>query len=150
MTTFTTTLLSARKTATGIEVPPEIVASLGAGRRPAVKVTIGGHTYESTVAPRGDRYLIPVSAENRERAGVSAGDEIDVTLELDAEPRTVAVPDDLAAALVEDAVAARAFDALTPGRRRWAVQAVESAKRPETRARRVAATVEALREGRNP
>jgi hypothetical protein len=85
MTTFTTTLLAAGKTATGISVPPEIVESFGAGRQPSVLVTINGHTYQSTVAVRGERYLVSVSAENRGLAGVAAGDEIEVTLALDTE-----------------------------------------------------------------
>ncbi|HEX8208385.1 MAG TPA: DUF1905 domain-containing protein, partial [Solirubrobacteraceae bacterium] len=65
--TFRTTLEQAGKTATGVEVPADVVEGLGAGRRPPVKVTIGAHTYRSTVASRGGRYLVPVSAENRER-----------------------------------------------------------------------------------
>ena len=80
MTTFTTTLQLHGKTATGIEVPDAIVASLDHGRRVPVNVTIGAHTYPSTVSPRGGRFLIPVSAENRELAGVAAGDEIEVGL----------------------------------------------------------------------
>jgi len=83
MTTFTTTLQLHGRTATGVEVPEEIVLGLGSHRRPAVHVTIGAHTYPSTVAPRsGGRYLIPVSAENRALAGVAAGDEIEVGLAL--------------------------------------------------------------------
>ncbi len=82
MTTFTTTLLQHGKTATGIEVPPEIVAELGSSRQPRVHVTIGRHTYANSVFSRGGRFLIPVSAENRELAGVAAGDEIEVGLAL--------------------------------------------------------------------
>ena len=82
MTTFTTTLLQHGKTATGIEVPPEIAASLGSGRQPRVHVTIGGHTYANSIFSRGGRFLIPVSAENRELAGIAAGDEIEVGLAL--------------------------------------------------------------------
>lgn len=77
------------KTATGIRVPPDVVAALDSGKRPAVHVTIAGYTYRTTVAPRGDRFLISVSAENRERAGVAAGDEVDVDLEVDTEPREI-------------------------------------------------------------
>lgn len=80
MTTFTTTLKLHGKTATGIEVPDEIVESLEAGRRVPVNVTIGHHTYPSTVSPRGGKFLIPVSAENRGLAGIEAGDEIEVGL----------------------------------------------------------------------
>jgi hypothetical protein len=58
------------KTATGIRVPDETVASLGPGKRPSVRVTINGYTYRSTVATMGGVYMIPVSAEVRERAGI--------------------------------------------------------------------------------
>ena len=75
------------KTATGIPVPDDVVAGLGAGRRPAVVVTIGDHTYRSTVAVMGGRSMIPLSAEHRGLAGVAAGDDVEVHLELDDAPR---------------------------------------------------------------
>ena len=87
------------KTATGIEVSDEIVAGLGQGKRPPVRVTIGGYSYRTTVARMGGRFLISLSAENLAAAGVAAGDEVEVGLELDDAPREVEVPADLAAAL---------------------------------------------------
>src|SRR4051794_41901247 len=95
---FRTTVLLGGTTATGLPVPPEVVEGLGAGKRPPVRVTIGSHTYRSTVASRGGAYLGPLSAENRAGAGVAAGDEGDVDLELDTGPPGISVPDDLAAA----------------------------------------------------
>src|ERR1044072_9995434 len=89
----------AGKTATGIEVPEDVVAALGSGNRPPVTVTIGGHTYRTTVARMGGRFLIPLSAENRTGAGVAAGDQVDVDIALDSGPREGAVPAALAAAL---------------------------------------------------
>ena len=145
---FRATIELGGKTATGIEVPPEVVEALGAGRRPAVRVTIGGHTYRSTVASRGDRYLVGVSAESREKAGVAAGDVVDVELELDTAPREVEVPEDLAAALEPHPEARRFFDGLPYSQRRWFAMGIEEAKKPETRARRVEKAVERLREGR--
>ena len=136
------------RTATGIEVPPEVIAGLGSGKRPAVRVTIGGHTYRSTVAPRGNRYLVGVSAENREGAGVGAGDEVEVDIELDTEPREVAVPTDFAVALEQDAEAKRFFDGLSYSQRRWFVFGIEEAKKPETRQRRIDKTISRLREGK--
>lgn len=53
------------KTATGLRVPPGVVAALGSSRKPAVMVTIGGYTYRSTVASRGGAFMIPLSAEHR-------------------------------------------------------------------------------------
>jgi hypothetical protein len=135
--TFRATLQLNGKTATGIEVPEEVVTGLGDSRRPAVRVRLRGHSYRSTIAARRGRYLLPVSAAHREAAGVVAGDEVNVGLEPDTEPREVTVPPDLAAALDADAAAARAFAALSYGRQRWLVHGVESARQPETRARRI-------------
>lgn len=145
---FRATLELNGKTATGVQVPPEVVAGLGMGRRPAVTVTInGGHTYRSTVAVRGGNYLLGVSAENRVKAGVAAGDVIDVELELELDTalREVAVPDDLAAAL--DADARRRFDATSYSNQLRHVLAVEGAKTAATRQRRIAAVATAMREG---
>lgn len=135
------------KTATGITVPAEVVRALGAGKRPAVRVTINGHTYRSTVAAYREAFMLPLSAEHREAAGVSAGDQIAVTLELDQEPRTVTVPDDLAAALAAHPGAMAAFDALSYTERKEAVRQVESAKAPATRERRIAGIVTRLSAG---
>lgn len=80
------------KTATGIEVPADVMAALGPGKRPKVQVTINGHTYPSTVGSMGGRSLIPVSAEVRTKAGVAAGDEVEVDVTADTAPRNVEVP----------------------------------------------------------
>ncbi|TDB95367.1 YdeI/OmpD-associated family protein [Actinomadura sp. 7K534] len=146
---FRATLELGGKTATGVEVPGEVVEELGRGGRPAVKVTVNGHTYRSTIATMGGRFMLPVSAENREAAGVRAGDEIDVDVEVDDEPRTVTVPDDLAEALAGDEEARRFFDGLSYSKQRWFVLSVEGAKKPETRRRRVEQAVAKLREGRD-
>jgi hypothetical protein len=147
---FHATLESNGKTATGVEVPADVVDALGAGKRPAVHVTIRGHTYRSTVAVMGGRFMLGVSAENRAAAGVEAGDELDVELQLDTEPREVTVPDDLGAALDGDADAKRFFDGLSYSRKRWFVLSVEGAKTAETRQRRVDKALEMLRAGRTP
>ena len=146
---FRATLESNGKTATGIQVPDEVVETLGAGRKPAVRVSIAGHTYRSTIASRGGRYLLGVSAENRERAGVAAGDELDVELELDTEPREVTVPPDLAALLDRHAEARRFYEGLSTSRRKAIVLGIEGAKTAETRQRRIEKAVAQLREGRS-
>lgn len=146
VTTFTTTVLQAEgMQATGIQIPAEAVAALGSQKRPAVVVTIVGYTYRSTIAPFGDVFMLPLSAEHRAASGLKAGDEVEVTLELDLEPRTVAIPADLAAALAEQPGATAAFDALAPSRRKEYVRQVESAKAQATRTRRIASILEALR-----
>jgi hypothetical protein len=136
------------KTATGIIVPPEVVEGLGAGKRPPVRVTIGGHTYRSTIAPRGDVFKLGISASSREAAGVAAGDEVDVEIELDTEPREVTVPADFAHALDQEAPAKRFFDDLSYSQKQWFVLGIEEAKTAETRERRIGKAVERLREGR--
>src|SRR5438309_2367144 len=79
---FRTTILTAGKTATGIEVPSEVVDALGASKRPPVRVTINGYTYRNTIAVMGGKYMVGVSAEHRAGAGVGGGDEVDVEIEL--------------------------------------------------------------------
>ena len=143
--TFTTTLLKDdEKDATGIRIPPEVIAKLGKGKKPPVKVTIAGYTYRNTVAAYGDVFMVGVSKEHREKAGVKAGDQLEVTLELDEEPRIVEVPDDLAAALAEKPGARDAFDKLSYTMRKEYARQVESAKAQATRERRIAGIVEKL------
>jgi len=141
---FTTTVLQARKTATGLPVPPSVIEALGSGKRPAVVVTVnGGYTYRSTVGVMNEQFLVPLSAAHREAAGVSAGDSVSVTLEVDTQPRVVDLPADLETALHEAGLRA-AFDTLSNSRQRALADPVSEAKSPETRARRVAKAVEAL------
>jgi hypothetical protein len=142
---FRATVELGGKTATGIEVPPDVVEGLGSGKRPAVNVTVNGHTYRSTIASMGGRYLLPLSAENRAAAGANAGDEVEVTVELDTAPRTVDVPADFQAALDTDPAARARFDALAYSHRLRHVLAINEAKAPETRQRRIAKAIEMLR-----
>jgi len=145
---FHTTILQSGKTATGIRIPDEVVEALGAGRRPAVRVSINGFTYRSTVAVMAGDYMVGVNADNRAGAGVEGGDEVDVDIELDTAPREVAVPADLAAALDAEPDARRTFDKLSNSNKGWHTSQVEGAKTDETRQRRIARSVAALREGR--
>jgi hypothetical protein len=143
---FRTTVELGGKTATGLQVPDEVVEALGAGKRPPVSVTVGGYTYRTTVAPMGGAFWVPLAAEHREAAGVAAGDEVDVVVELDSAPRETALPDDLDAAL--DEVARAHFHSLAPSHRKEWVRWVEEAKKPETRAARIEKTAAGLREGK--
>ena len=145
---FRTTVELGGKTATGLEIPDDVLAALGSGKRPAVSITIGGHTYRTTVASRGGRFLVPLSAENRAAAGVAAGEEVDVDIEADTAPREVSVPADLGDALEHDSTAQRFFDALSYTHRREWVRWIDEAKKSETRRARVAKTVAALRAGK--
>ena len=138
----TTMLLTGNNT--GIEVPPEVIEALGAGRKPPVVVNVNGYEYRSTVAVMGGRHLIPFSSDKRAATGIQGGDPIVVDVEVDTAPRTVEVPDDLAAALDASPAARAAFDALSPSARKAHVTNVESAKAAETRQRRVDAIVAKL------
>ena len=145
---FHAVLLQNGKTATGIHVPDEVMAELGSSKRPAVVVTINGHTYRNSIARMGGRFMLSVSAENRTKAGVSAGDDVEVSLELDTEPRVVTVPEDFTAALDADKAAREAFDKLAYSHQlRW-VLSIDDAKTPETRQRRITKAVESLRSGK--
>jgi hypothetical protein len=141
MPTFTTTLHRASDmNATGIGIPPAIIEGLNAGRRPKVTVTINGSTYRSTVAVMGGGYVVGVTAEQRARSGIEAGDVIEVTLELDTAPREVVAPPDLALAL-ERAGAREAWDRLSFTYRKEHVRDIEDAKASETRLRRIGKAV---------
>ncbi|MGH2550734.1 MAG: YdeI/OmpD-associated family protein [Thermomicrobiales bacterium] len=142
---FQTTIELGGKTATGMRVPEEIVEALGSGKRPAVRVTLGGYTYRSTIAPMGGAFFIPVSAEVRAASGVKAGDDVAVSVEIDSEPRVVEMPDDLSAELEGDSAAKSFFESLSYSDKRRFVLQIEDAKTPETRQRRIVKTMEQLR-----
>jgi bacteriocin resistance YdeI/OmpD-like protein/uncharacterized protein DUF1905 len=137
----------AGKTAAGIEVPTEVVTALGQTRRPPVRVTINGYTYRSTIATVAGRFMVGVSNEVRASAGVSAGDEVDVQMELDTAPREVAVPPELAKELASDPAARQAFEALSYSKQRVLVDPVANAKTAETRDRNIAKALSSLRGG---
>jgi hypothetical protein len=144
---FRATLEAAGKTATGIEVPGSVVEGLGAGKRPAVVVTVNGYSYRSSFGSMGGRVMLPVSAEHRAGARVSAGDVVDVEVALDAAPRKVDLPDELAAALAAEPTARAAYDALSHSRKRQLVDPIGQAKTPETRQRRIDKVLDTLRGG---
>ena len=145
---FRAELMLNGKTATGIRVPDEIVEALGGGKRPAVAVTLRSLTYRTTVAPMGGEFWIPVAGTVREAAGVAAGETLDVEIVRDDAPRSVELPDDLAAALAAAPASKAFFEGLSFTNQREFVEWITSAKRPETRADRFAKTLDALREGR--
>ncbi|CAN5534332.1 hypothetical protein BH10CHL1_BH10CHL1_35750 [soil metagenome] len=144
---FHTTILQADKNATGIQIPPEVVESLGAGKRPPVRVTINGYTYRNTVAVMGGVFMVGVSAEHRKGAGVGGGDEVEVEIELDTEPRVITVPPDFQAALDNDIEAKRSFEGLSYSNKSRYVLSIEGAKTVETRQRRIVKAISDLHTG---
>jgi len=145
---FHTTILTTGKTAAGIRIPEDVLAALGTSRKPAVRVTIKGHTYRSTVAWINGAPMVGVSAENRAAAGVSGGEDVDVDIELDTQPREVTLPADFEAALAREPAARRFFDGLSYSDKRFHTLPIEGAKAEETRLRRIEKSIAALREGR--
>jgi hypothetical protein len=141
---FTGTLQLDGKTATGVRVPDEIVTALAGGNRPPVRVTLAGYSYQTTVARMRGEFTFPVSADVRDHAGISAGDQLDIEIELDPTPREVTVPADLRDAFEQQAGARAAFERLSYTNQKRHVLAVESAKSPETRQRRIAKTLDEL------
>ena len=134
---------------TGIRLPDDVLAQLGAGKRPKVTVTFGtGYAFRTSIGTHDGSAFIPVSAAVRKAAGIAAGDAVTVALELDTAPREVEIPDDLAAAMAEQPRSRTFFDSLTDSQRKLFVDSVTSAKKPETRAKRVTAAVTALAEAR--
>jgi hypothetical protein len=146
---FRATIVTAGKTATGIEVPARVVEGLGTSKKPKVQVTLKGFVYRSSIAVMGGKFMLPVSAAVRESAGVAGGDTVDVELALDTEPREVAVPADFAAALKKSAAAKRAFEAMPYSHQLRHVLAIEGAKAAETRARRIEKAIVMLLEGKS-
>jgi hypothetical protein len=142
--TFRATVIPAGN-ATGAEVPAEVIDALGEGKRPKVAITINSHAWRSRIASKGGRYLVGISAAHRAAAGIAEGDDVEVTLQLDTEPREVDEPLDLKEALDGEPTARAAFDRLPFGLRRKHVNDVEAAKAQETRQRRIERLVESLR-----
>jgi len=142
---FRTKLLTAGKTATGIEVPSKVMEGLGAGKKPPVRVTIKGYTYRSTVATVNGKSMVGVSEEVRKNAGVTGGDTVDVEMELDTAPREVAVPPDLARALAKYAKAKKYFESLSYSGKLRLVLPVANGKTAETRERNVAKAMQELK-----
>ena len=144
---FKTTLLKAGKTATGFEIPAEIVEGFGVGKKPPVRVTINGYTYRNTVAVMGGVYMIGVSAEHRKGAQVEGGDEIEVKLELDTEPREVEVPAAFKVILDKNTWMKEAFDALSYSKKKAIVVPIVEAKGEDTRNRRIVKAISVLKDG---
>lgn len=145
--TFKTTILQEGNN-TGILVPENAVEKLASGKRPPVNVSLNGFTYRSTVAVMGGQFLIPLSAERRQKAKVKGGDQLEITLTLDTEPREVEVPEDFRAALSNDKKAQAFFEGLSYSAKLRYVLPVTQAKAEETRQRRIDKAIADLNAGK--
>jgi hypothetical protein len=135
-----------RGPAAAVVLDDEQVALVGEGaKRFPVVATVNGYTWRTSVARMRGEFLVGLNREVRAGARVGAGDVVELRLELDSEPRQVDVPEALAAALAADDAARAAFEKLSYTHRKEHARSVAEAKREETRARRVAKVLEALR-----
>ena len=128
-----------------IRVPPEVLTTLGQRKRAPVKVTINATSFRTTIAVYGGKSYVGVRREIREAAGVTAGDQVTVGLEFDAELRTVDLPEALRATLEGDSKAAAGFEKLSYTRKKEFVEWLMGAKQPETQRRRLAQVLALLR-----
>jgi hypothetical protein len=145
---FRTTIRQSDGSATGIVIPDEVIAALGAGKRPPVRLSVNGYEYRSTVATVDGRSMVGLSAAHREASGLRGGDEVEVDIEVDREPRVVEVPSDLQAALDAEPLARATFEKLSNSLKGYHVSQVLDAKTAETRQRRIEKSVALLREGK--
>lgn len=136
------------RTTTGFEVAESVVADLGGGGHPKVVVTVNGYTFRTSIARMGGRFLLGVSGERRQEAGIAAGDVLEIDVSLDTAPREVDMPPDLATAVAGDPSAQAFWDTLSHSKQEWHVLQVTSAKKAETRAARIERSVTLLRAGR--
>jgi len=145
---FTATLVP-RGPAAAVVLDDENVAAVGEGaRRFPVVATVNGYTWRTTVTRMRGEFLLGLNRAVRQKAGVEAGDTVDVRLELETAPREVEVPQALTNALAEDPAARAAFDRLSYTHRKEYARWIAEAKRDETRNRRVAQALEMLRQGK--
>ncbi len=133
---------------TFVEIPAHILAALGTRKRPPIRVVINGVELRTTIAVYGGRSYIGIRRDIREAAQVAPGEAIEVSLERDDQPRTVDLPEDLAAALAADPEARRIFEGLSFTNRTEYVAWVLAAKQSTTRQQRVAEAAGLLKSGR--
>jgi hypothetical protein len=145
---FKTKIKQGDKTATGIQIPDEVIQALGAGKKPPVKLTVNGYSYRSTVATVDGNFMVGFNADHRAASGLKGSDDVEVDIELDTEPRTVDLPPDLQAALDAEQRAKATFDKLSNSMKGYHVSQVTGAKTDETRQRRIEKSISVLREGK--
>jgi len=145
---FKTTIQQSDKTATGIQIPNDVIEALGAGKKPPVTLSVNGYSYRSTVATVDGKFMVGFSAAHREASGLKGGDAVEVEIEVDTQPRTVDVPADLQAALDADPQAKETFEKLSNSLKGYHVSQVLTAKTDETRQRRIEKSVAVLHQGK--
>ncbi len=141
--------LQPRGPAAAVVLDDAQVAAVGEGaKRFPVAATVNGYTWRTSVARMGGEFLLGLNREVRAGAGVQAGDDVDVTIELDVAPREVEIPEALAAAMAADPHARASFESMAPTHRKEYARWIAEAKREETRQRRVHQALEMIRAGK--
>ena len=135
-------------TATAVTIPFDVQKTFGTRARVPVRGTINGFPFRTSIFPMGGCFLMVVNRQLREGAGVKAGETVTVVVERDTEPRVVTPPADLARAIKANKDAQALWDKLSYTHKREHVEAIEGAKRPETRQRRIERAVEMLAAGK--
>jgi hypothetical protein len=148
MQSFSTVLVSGTKRPydswTFVIVPARVLDTLGS-KRAQVRGTINGVRFTGTVSKGEGVYRMPLPRDLQAKAKIARGDKVRVFMEVDPEPRSVDIPQELQAILAADPKLSRCFDGLPPAHRRaWAAYIAE-AKRPETRIRRAAKAPKGIR-----
>jgi hypothetical protein len=145
---FKTTILAGKeKNVTGIEVPAEVVAALGAGERPRLRVTVNNYSFVSSIGKMGGKFMISFSAAHRAASGLTGGDAVQVELAVAPKAPATVLPADFSAVLA-DTKLTEAFESAAPSRRKEWVRSIQDAKAPETRAKRIQKVVDALASAR--
>ena len=145
MVAFSTTVYTGGGNTTGIIVPEDVMSELTTARKVAVVVTLNGYEYRTSLGWYRGAFMLPLSSEHRTASGLAAGDPVEVTLAIDDAPRIVVTPDDFQAELDADATALAAWQKLSYSKQNAHVLSINGAKTPETRERRIAAALTALR-----
>ena len=133
---------------TGITIPFDVEKTYGTRARVPVRGTINGFPYRGSIVPMGGKFMMAVNRELRAGANAKGGDQISVTMEHDDEPRIITPPADLAHALKANKRAQAAWDKLSYTHQKEYARAVEDAKRPETRVRRIEKAIAELTAGK--
>src|SRR5215217_1057404 len=121
----------------GVEVPQEVIDQLDAGKKPPVVISIGDYSYRSTVAVMQGKYLIALSSEHRKSVKVNGGDQLEIEIELDDQPRTVEIPEPLAARFKDNPEAEKFFETLSSSNQKKIVFLITSAKTQDTVTKRL-------------
>lgn len=128
---------------TGIVIPFDVQKTFGSRARVPVRGAINGFEFRSSIFPTSDgHHYMVVNKQMREGAGVRGGEMITVEMERDDAPRIITPPEDFEKALRKNKDAREAWEKLSYSHRKEYVKAIEEAKKPETRARRIEKAIE--------